>query len=284
MIYIVTPVFNRKTFTQNYLKALNEQSVKEFKTIIVDDGSTDGTAEMIAEQFPDVIVLRETGDLWWAEATNVGVRYAMNHGATYIMTLNDDTVPEPDYMEKMIYWSHQKPDALLGAFAIDANTKKSIYGGENRSWKTGKSIYNLDILTTNQQHGLHPVSHFPGRGLLIPKKVFETIGLYDSKNFPQTIADNDFTHRAKNGGFKIYCNFDAKISIYPDESAAVSLKKKKSFKNYYNHLFGKRGGGNIIWFTKCTIKNCPNKYLIPFLFKGIITRILGYWKTKKETL
>jgi GT2 family glycosyltransferase len=277
MIYIVTPVFNRRGFTEKYLEALSKQTNKDFKTIIVDDGSTDGTAEMIVEKFPDIIVLREKGDLWWAEATNVGVRYAMAQGASYIMTLNDDTVPESDYMEKMIYWTQQKPDALLGAFAIDANTTKPISGGEYRSWKTGKSIYNLDILSEDQWHGLHPVSHFPGRGLLIPTKVFESIGYYDSKNFPQTIADNDFTHRAKNNGFEIYCNFDARIGIYPDESATVSLRKKKSLKNYYNHLFGIRGGGNLKWFTICTLKNCPTKYVARFLIIGLTRRIFGYF-------
>jgi len=276
MLYIVTPVFNRKTFTENYLKALSEQTVKDFKTIIVDDGSTDGTAEMITEQFPEVILLREKGDLWWAEATNVGVRYAMEHGATYIMTLNDDTVPDPDYIEKMIYWSNKQPEVLLGALALDYNTNKMIFGGENRSWKTGKSTYVLDTLSENERFGLHEVNLFPGRGLLIPKKVFDTIGLYDSKNFPQTIADNDFTHRAVNHGFKIYCNFDAKIKIYPDESGNVKLQRERSWKNYYQHLFGMRGGGNLKWFTICVLKNCPKKYLFPFLFYGLSSRIAGY--------
>lgn len=284
MIYIVTPVFNRKAFTQNYLKALSVQSVKNFKTIIVDDGSTDGSAEMIAETFPDVIVLREEGDLWWAEATNIGVRYAMEHGATYIMTLNDDTVPEPDYMEKMIHWSHQKPDVLLGAFAIDANTKQPIFGGEILNWKTTKYENLLPKLDASEMHGLHEVNVFPGRGLLIPRKVFEKIGLYDSRNFPQTVADLDFTCRAYNHGFKIYCNYDAKINIYPDESGGVKLVKKRSFKNYYNHLFGIRGGGNVIWFTKFTFKNAPLLYLPSYLIIGLMKRFLSYptrWLTEK---
>lgn len=276
-MYIITPVFNRKDFTRNYLVALSRQTNKNFKIIIVDDGSTDGTTEMIEAEFPEVILLKEKGDLWWAEATNIGVRYAMTQGATYVMTLNDDTLPEPDYVEKMIYWSEKEPNALLGALALDQKTDEIIFGGENRDWKTGKSTYVLDGLSEEERFGLHEVSMFPGRGLLIPIKVFEKIGLYDSKNFPQTIADNDFTHRAVNNGFKIYCNYDAKIKIYPDESAAVTLKQNKSLKNYIDHLFGMRGGGNLKWFIKCTLKNCPKKYLLPFLSKGLASRVTGYW-------
>jgi len=276
MIYIITPVFNRKKFTKNYLKALQEQTIKEFKTIIVDDGSTDGTAEMIEQEFPEVILLKEKGDLWWAEATNVGVRYAMEHGATYVMTLNDDTLPEPNYMEKMIYWSKKYPNVLLGALALNVINGKMIYGGEKLNWKTAKFESLLNILSENERKGLHKVNTFPGRGLLIPIKVFKQVGLYDSKNFPQTVADLDFTARTVNNGFEIYCNYDAKIRIYPEESGGISLRKNKSLINFYQHLFGKRGGGNLKWFTIFAFKNAPKIYLVQFWIIGIARRVGGY--------
>lgn len=277
MIYIITPVFNRKAFTENYLKALSKQTNKNFKTVIVDDGSTDGTSDMIKEKFPEVVLLKEKGDLWWAEATNIGVKYAIAQGADYIMTLNDDTLPSEDYIEKMYYWMGKEPEALLGALAIDVKTNKIIYGGEILHWGNGKSTYLINNLSKEEQKGLHKVNIFPGRGLLIPIKVFEKIGFYDSKNFPQTVADNDFAFRAINHGFKIYINYDAKIKIFPDESATVRLKNKKTLKNYYNHLFGIRGGGNLKWFIICTIKNSPKKYLIQHLGIGLLKRIFGYF-------
>lgn len=277
MIFIVTPVFNRREFTRNYLLALQKQTDQNFKIIIVDDGSSDGTSEMIEEEFPEVILLKEKGDLWWAEATNVGVRYALKHGADYVMTLNDDTLPEPDYIEKMNYWSQKEPDALLGALPVNVNTDRVIYGGERRSWATGKSIYLRNILNEDQYHGLHEVTQFPGRGLLIPKNVFERIGLYDSKNFPQTVADLDFTHRAVRDGFKIYCNYDARIKIYPDETAMHTIRKNKSLKNYVRHLTSIRGGGNLKFFVTCALKNCPKRHLPLFLAKGVISRLISYW-------
>lgn len=276
MIYIVTPVFNRKKFTKNYLKALEVQTKKDFKVIIVDDGSTDETAEMIEKEFPEVILLKEKGDLWWAEATNIGVRYAMNHGASYVMTLNDDTLPEPDYIEKMIYWSEQEPKALLGAFAINAENSEAVFGGEILNWKTGKFENILDDISVDKQNGLHKVNTFPGRGLLIPVEVFREIGLYDSKNFPQTVADLDFAARADNAGYEIFCNYDAKIKIFPDESGGVKIRKEKSLKNYYQHLFGMRGAGNLKWFTVFTFKNAPKKYLLQYWIIGITRRIGGY--------
>jgi len=276
MIYIITPVYNRKQFTKNYLEALSNQTVKDFNVIIVDDGSTDGTAEMIENEFPDVILLKEKGDLWWAEATNIGVHYAMKKGAEYIMTLNDDTLPEPDFIEKILFWSQQKPNALLGAAAIHYETRELIYGGGIHDWKSGKTQQLLDILPEKKKKSLHKVNFFPGRGLLIPIEVFNKIGFYDSKNFPQTVADYDFTYRAVNAGYEIFCNYDAKIKIFPDESGDNQLRNNKSLKNYYNHLFSIKGGGNLKYFTKVAMKNCPNKYLPQYLLSGISRRAGGY--------
>jgi len=276
MIYIVTPVFNRKEFTKNYLEALDKQTDKNFKIIIVDDGSTDGTSEMIEQEFPEVVLLKEEGDLWWAEATNIGVKYALDHGATYVMTLNDDTVPLADYMEKMIYWLEREPDALQGALALNILNDEAVFGGEVLSWKTGKYEDVLSKIPSDERFGLKTVNVFPGRGLLIPSKVFSDIGMYDSNNFPQTVADLDFTCRAYNYGYKIYCNYDAKIKMYIDESATISLRENKSFVNYYKHLFSIRGGGNLKWFFVFSWKNAPRKYLIPYLTRGISARILGY--------
>lgn len=276
MMYIVTPVYNRKEFTRNYLYALEKQTNQNFKVIIVDDGSTDGTSEMIKKEFPEVILLEEQGDLWWAEATNIGVRYAMNTDATYIMTLNDDTVPNSDYIEQMIYQSRLKPNALLGALAINALDDSIIYCGEILNWKTARFESVLDNIIEGEVKSLYRVNTFPGRGLLIPITVFKEIGLYDSKNFPQTVADLDFTARTDNAGYEIFCNYEAKIKIYPEESGGVKLRKEKSFKHYYQHLFGMRGAGNLKWFSVFAFKNSPKKYLIQFLIKGISRRIGGY--------
>jgi len=276
MIYIVTPVFNRIQFTEAYLRALSAQTDNHFEVIIVDDGSTDGTAEMIKKKYPNVILLEQVGDLWWAEATNVGVKHAIAAGASHVLTLNDDTLPEPNFIEKMNYWSKQFPDALLGALAVNEANDEVVFAGEIHNWKSDISTFALDTVDVAKRVGLHEVNIFPGRGLLVPIEVFDEIGFYDSKNFPQTIADLDFALRATEFGFKMYCNYDARIKIYVDESATVALIKNRSWKNYYRHLFSIRGGGNLKWFTLFTFKNAPKRYVIQYWLKGMSRRIGGY--------
>jgi len=276
MIFIIIPVHNRKEFTKNCLLSLRAQTYKNFKTVIIDDGSTDGTGEMLEKEFPEVHVIKGDGNLWWTAATNLGVKYALDNDADYILTLNNDTIATPDFLEKMIYWAEKTPNALSGAFAIDADTKKPVYGGEIINWKWANSKFLLDILPKEKWHGLHEVTHFPGRGLLIPAEVFNKIGLYDEKHFPHYAADYDFTHRAIRAGYKVYCNYDAKLYTYPEVSGDAENRKKKSVKNYFNHLFGIKGGGNLKIFTIYTIKNCPTKYFPFFIPIGLIRRIFGY--------
>ena len=107
MIYIVIPVFNRKHFTKDCLISLRNQTYKYHKTIIVDDGSTDGTKQMLESEFPEVIVLSGDGNLWWTKSINMGIRHALSLGADYIMTLNNDTIATPDFLEKMMYWAER---------------------------------------------------------------------------------------------------------------------------------------------------------------------------------
>lgn len=277
MVYIVIPVYNRKQFTRDCLVSLRNQTYTSFKTIIVDDGSTDGTGEMLATEFPEVIVLTSNGNLFWTASINMGIRKALELGAEHVMTLNNDTLAFPDLVEKMMYWSARKPDALLGALDIDSKTGKPYYGGEVINWPWATSRFLLQELKEEQHRGLHDVSLFPARGLLIPKKVFDTIGLFEEKKLPHYMADYDFTLMAKRHGFGMYCNYDARVYTYPEEGGDHKIRKKKNWKNYYNHLFSIKGGGNLRNFVVYTVRNTPWPFVPYHFVKGFGARVFGYF-------
>jgi GT2 family glycosyltransferase len=277
MVWIIIPVFNRKNFTHECLMSLRSQTVQDYKAVIVDDGSTDGTAEMVKAEFPEVILIDGGGDLFWTAAVNMGIQYALDHGATQVMTLNNDTLPVPDFLEKTIEGGCQKPNAVIGALEIDAHTKQIIYGGEKINWVLATTSHLLNDVPENQRKGLHAVSWLPGRGLLIPKAVFDKIGLFDVKRFPHYYADVDFTHTALRNGFENHINYDAKLMTYPEESGDRQNKVQKSFKKYYNHLFSIKGGGNLKDFTRFTLKNCPFYFVPSYLTIGYLRRMGGYF-------
>jgi GT2 family glycosyltransferase len=186
------------------------------------------------------------------------------------MTLNNDTLAFENYMEKMIYWAEQKPAAILGAMAMSRFDNTPIFHGPILPQKKE--------LAGKELNGLLKITHFPGRGCWIPKAVFDKIGLFDQKNFPHYYADYDFTQTAHENGFEVYNNFDAKLYIYPEESGDQKNRIKKSWKNYKDHLFGIKGGGNLANFTRFAIKHSGKRIELPlFLLRGYASRILGYW-------
>lgn len=277
MISIIIPVHNRKQFTAACLNSLSQQTLQDFEVIVVDDGSTDGTAALLEEQYPEVVVLKGDGNMWWAAAVNAGVKHALNTGADTILTLNNDTLVPPSFLEVMQNCSEKFTNALLGAKAIDAHSGEVVYAGERINWRNATYDSFLVSVDSASYSGMKMVTQLPGRGLWIPRAVFEQIGLFDELHLPHYLADFDFTHRAIDAGFDVLINYDVELLIYPGESQGNRLRWQKSLRNYWQHLFGVQGSGNLRSFSHYAMKNCPRKWLPSFLVFGILRRIFGYW-------
>src|SRR6516164_5363299 len=90
-VALVVPVHNKIALTIRFLESLRAVSYPKYSVIVVDDGSQDGTSRIVELRFPEVIVLKGHGNLWWSGATNLGVRYALKHGYDYVLTINNDS-------------------------------------------------------------------------------------------------------------------------------------------------------------------------------------------------
>ena len=281
MIYIVIPVYNRWKYTQACIESLNKQIYKDFKIIVVDDGSSDGTSEKINDLYPNVHVIKGDGNLWWTGGINEGIKYALSQKADYVLSLNNDTLTYPGYLQELINAAEKKPNSLIGSLAVDSETKKELYAAGFIKWYVDKYTDLLNDLGNDDKKGIHEVGFFPGRGLLIPKQVFDKVGLFDQKTFPHYMADYDFTLTAKKNGFKTYCCLEAKLGVYIDASGAHDIFSNKTFKNYKEHLFGMKGAGNLPLFYKYVIRHCPTLEIIPCITIGTLKRLTNYW-LKKE--
>lgn len=277
MISVVIPIHNRKHFTRECLTGLRKQTYCDYNIIVVDDGSTDGSKDMIHEEFPEVTIMNGTGNLYWTAAVNMGIEHALRAGADYVLTLNNDGFPEEQFLRKMSEWAERMPRSIFCSYEIDALTRKPYYGGEIIDWTWGSSRFLLDELSEEQRHGVYPVSVAPGRGMLIPRIVFETIGLFDARSLPHYMADYDFACLARRHGFHLYCNYDAILFSHTDESGDKEIIRNKSIRNYINHLFSIKGAGNLRNYTVFTLRHSPPALVPLHLVKGYSQRILGYF-------
>ena len=106
-ITIIIPIYNRIAVTKVGLKKLKlslnhylkfGKKKYTFSIIVVDDGSSDQSAYWIENHYPEVIILKGDGNLWWAGSINLGSKHAINKlKSDYNITWNNDILPEIDY-------------------------------------------------------------------------------------------------------------------------------------------------------------------------------------------
>src|SRR5689334_808401 len=92
-VYIVIPVYNRLNFTKKCLAAIHRQNYKHFTVVLVDDGSTDGTAKYVSRRFPEVVIISGNGKWWWTRSMYEGVKYAIQNSSNkkdYVLEMNND--------------------------------------------------------------------------------------------------------------------------------------------------------------------------------------------------
>ena len=98
-VTIIIPNYNGKHFMEPCLASLNEQTCRDFKILIVDNASTDGSLEYMEQTYPDIEVLALDSNYGFSRAVNEGIRHA---DTPYVILLNNDTTVDSRYVEEMI--------------------------------------------------------------------------------------------------------------------------------------------------------------------------------------
>lgn len=290
MISIVVPVHNREEFTQECLSCLIAQTYRDFQIIVVDDGSTDGTSEMIRREFADVVVLTGDGNLWWTEATNWGVRYALQHQnrqvENFVLTLNDDTRVKPDYLQTMLDAYHQHQPCLVGSVSVDshhpdrmqyAGGRMELYiaGGEDFAQRYANSYQELLRQTTWLES-----DSLPGRGTLIPLRVFDEIGLYDSRNYIHYMSDIDFSVRANKAGYRLIVNAYSIVYEYVDATSSL-IARRASWREFMAGFTSFKSPNHLKIRYQFALTHSKTKHLY---FMMDVSRICGGFLLRKMGL
>lgn len=207
---ITLPVRNRKAFTTAILQQLTEQISQQVaaqalrhtdaQIIVVDDDSSDGTPEAIAQQFPQVHLLRGDGSLWWTGAISQAMTYAANTLHTdYIIWLNDDIVLADNFVAQVISQC-ESPTGQLGS--------KTLIGGIvcdqlHPEWIVFGGVIAGQLINDIRQfeQPTLEVDTLNGNIAILPTQIISDIGLPDTQRFRHYGGDFEYVCRAKRNGY-----------------------------------------------------------------------------------
>ena len=87
-IYILLPVHNRREITGDFIDCLEAQTWQHYHLVLIDDGSTDGTEQMVRERVENLTVIRGNGDWWWAGCLQQGFNFLKKEGFLMMTTFS----------------------------------------------------------------------------------------------------------------------------------------------------------------------------------------------------
>jgi len=243
-VWIIVLNWNGRHHLQDCLGSLSTVDYPNYKILFVDNASSDGSVDFVKENYSAVMIIRNENNLGFAEGNNVGIRHALDHGADYVVLLNNDTRVEPDFLSELIRRSEENKGVgvLGGKILMSANPRTVNSTGVNLNlfaygWDRD---FGEDATELKREGG--EVLAVSGCMMAVKKEVFEAVGFFDPKYFAY-YEDVDFCIRVwKHTKFKIeyvpgsviYHKFSASSS--PDPSFKRRLMTINRYRLFFKHF------------------------------------------------
>lgn len=216
-VVAVAPVHNRRETTLRWLHALAslERAGVDLAAVIVDDGSTDGTADAIRSEFPDVEIVSGDGNLWYTAGTNRGIAAALARDPDYVLAMNDDTVPDRGFLASMVRTAERNPRSVVGALLFLAGEGQRVFQVGAR-WSVGQGGWRHWLQQSVETVPPEPfdVEIIVGNCVLFPADSLRECGLMDERRLPHH-GDAELTPRMKRAGWRLLIDPDARVTCEP---------------------------------------------------------------------
>ena len=192
--------WNGLKYLEDCLTALEAQTYSDFEVILVDNGSTDGSAEWVAERFPDVQLIRNATNVGFAAGNNQAIRASR---AELVATLNNDTRVEPNWLAALV-------SAIEGNPTVGLCASKMLFA--DRPGVINSAGINLDPVgiawdrrggDPDDRQETEPIEVFgPCAGAALYRRtMLDQIGLFDQRFFAY-LEDVDIAWRARLAGWR----------------------------------------------------------------------------------
>jgi len=243
---IVIPTWNQAGLLAAALQSLRRQTWRDFEVVVADNGSTDGTAERLAREFPEVRVIALGHNRGFAAATNAGLKAAEGE---ILVCLNNDVECEPGWLAALVAALDRLPDVgSVASKMMDARRPGIIdAAGDCMSlvaWNVGKGEPDGPRYST----GREILSACAGAAAY-RRTLLDAVGLFDEDYFAW-FEDVDLGIRAQLAGFRCWYE-PAAVLLYLGSATAATMSDRKAFLTTRNSM--------VLFF-----KTMPLRRLVPW--------------------
>lgn len=248
---IILVNWNSFELTKDTLDSLQQTTYTNYDCIVVDNGSVDGSGDLIEKQFPNCIVLKSATNKGFTGGNNIGMDYALQNGYEYMMMLNNDVAVEPDFLEPLIDRLDQ--DASLAA------VQPLIYFHHDRHliWNAGSTFnpiigncntpdYNKKDPDYQFKRIAKKIDWITGCAFMMRASVLKEVGLLKEAFFIY-YEDVDLSFRIKQAGYILGYVPESVIYHIAGIAHKSKTKGKEGFLNPKVHYLSAR---NRILFLK----------------------------------
>lgn len=231
-IAVVIPNWNGKDRLKNCLDAVSSQTLKPL-IIVVDNGSTDGSLEYIEKNYPKVDIVRHLDNLGFAGGVNSGIKRAKKLGMTYIALLNNDAIPDNNWLKEL--YGTLNSDKKLGSVAC-----LMVSGDGEKIDSTGDFYTTWGLTFARQrdeplQRALQKEDYVFGASAgaaLYRIEALEDVGMFD-EDFFAYYEDTDLNFRLQLAGWRSKYNPRA-VVLHEKGSTSSKIKGFTTFQTFKN--------------------------------------------------
>jgi GT2 family glycosyltransferase len=213
-VSIVIPAWNGLQYLAACLGALLAHAVPGYtgkvEIIVVDNASTDGSAEFVADRYPDVRLIRNRDNLGFAGACNVGLQAARGQ---ILVLLNQDTRVYPGWLEALCRALHEPRAGVAGCKSLYPDGETIQHAGGRIEWPLGMAHHDGTGERDDGQWDVpRQVEYVTGAAMAFRRQVLEAVGLLDEGFWPGYYEDADFCYRVREAGYQVWYVPDAVLA------------------------------------------------------------------------
>lgn len=217
-VSVVIPNWNGEQLLPTCLDSLRRQTYTDFETLVVDNGSTDRSRELVSSRYPEVCMVSLESNRGFAGGVNAGIRVARGQ---IVVLLNNDTEAEPTWLEELVR-------ALSGeSRAGMAASKLRLFGERDKLHSAGdfyrvdgvpgnRGVWELDRGQYDDASSTPPVFGACAGAAAYRREVFDRIGVFD-QDLGSYCEDVDLNWRARLAGYD--CVYAPRAVVYHRVSA-----------------------------------------------------------------